>query len=285
MKRGLKAWLHRHGRLELAEELYFNLRTLSPGTLYRELRYRAWDAPDGYPVPPARLIKAVIASRWNAVYFDSGKRIMEDMADALAQHGLGFASFRAILDFGCGCGRLVRHLDRRTDAALYGSDYAPELVQWCQKHLPIGTFVVNGAEPPLPFDANTFDFIYARSVFTHWPEPVQLRWMNELRRVLFPGGYLLFTMHGRPLSHGLASEERALFEANELVVRYATDSGRNLCSSYASRAYVDRKLMDGFERVAFIEGRPIEHLRQDIHLVRRAAETTAPQPALRNEPP
>ncbi|MEZ4699759.1 MAG: class I SAM-dependent methyltransferase [Rhodothermales bacterium] len=272
MKRRVKAWLHRHGRLKPAEELYFNLKTLTPGILYRELRYRAWDAPDGFPVPPAAFIKDVIACRWNAVFYDSGKRIVDDMADLLGRHGLSFASFTSVLDFGCGCGRLIRHLDRRTEADLHGSDYNPALIQWCQKNLPIASFAVNRLEPPLPYSDDTFDFVYARSVLTHLPESLIDAWMAEMRRVIRPGGLFLFTMHGRPLSHGLSPDERAAFERNELVVTYTAAAGENLCSTYATKSYVDDRLMEGFERVDFVEGRPVEHLRQDIHLVRRVDE-------------
>lgn len=276
MKRRIKAWLHQTGHLDLAEELYFNLKTLTPGVLYRELSYRAWDAPDGFPVPPAAFIKDVIACRWNAVYYDSGKRIVDDMTDLLARHGLSFAHFEAILDFGCGSGRLMRHLDRRTRAALFGSDYNPALVQWCQKNLPIASFTVNQLEPPLPYEAGAFDFVYARSVLTHLPEPLIHAWMDEMRRVIRPGGFFLFTMHGRPLSAGLSADERARFDRDELVVIYTEDAGKNLCSTYATSAYVDHHLLQGFDRVDFLEGRPIEHLRQDIHLVRRHGPDALP---------
>jgi ubiquinone/menaquinone biosynthesis C-methylase UbiE len=56
-------------------------------------------------------------------------------------------------------------------------------------------FEVNGLAPPLAYEANHFDFIYALSVFTHLPESLQTAWMSELARVLKPGGYLLMTTH------------------------------------------------------------------------------------------
>jgi len=50
---------------------------------------------------------------------------------------------------------------------------------------------VEKTQPPLPFPDNSFDLIYAVSVFTHLSEEHQRTWLPELRRVLRPGGRLL----------------------------------------------------------------------------------------------
>lgn len=269
MKSTVKSWLHEAGLLRLAEPLYFDLKTASPNVLQRELRYRTGLAPDGYPVPPPALIYEVIACHWGAVYLDSGAKIVADMAATLKAHGTPFSACTAILDFGCGCGRLIRHVQARTVSDLFGSDYNPRLIDWCQRHLPFATFRTNELAPPLAFEENQFDLVYARSVFTHLPEDLQKQWMDEMRRVLQPGGYLYLTMHGRPLAEGLSAPEKACFEADELVVTYPTSAGGNLCASYASRGFVERELMDGFTLAAFLEGRDETHLRQDVYLLRR----------------
>lgn len=188
-----------------------------------------------------------------------------------ARTGAGhpLASFGQILDFGCGCGRLIRHLPHRTGATLTGTDYNPELIRWCRQNLPFGTFETNDLAPPLAYPDASFDFIYARSVFTHLPEDLQQQWIRAFHRVLRANGLLYLTMHGRPLAHGLNDTQYARFEADELVVTFAPLAGDNLCSTYATRAYVERKLLSGFTLLDFIEGRDETHLRQDVYLLKK----------------
>ena len=45
--------------------------------------------------------------------------------------------------------------------------------------------------PPLPFDDGCFDLVYGISVFTHFREAMQLRWLEELARVTARGAFLL----------------------------------------------------------------------------------------------
>lgn len=269
MKKALKDWLHRIGLLNALQPLYFNLLAADATTLPREIRYRSGASPDGFPFPPPSLTFDVIACRWAPVFFDSGKRIVDDMEALLQRQGYTLAAFERVLDFGCGCGRLIRHVHGRTAAALHGSDYNPALVAWCQEHLPFGTFHTNHLAPPLAFADETFDFAYARSVFTHLPGELQRQWIGELRRILRPDGILYLTMHGRPLAGGLTGGQRAALEAGQLVVTYSTLAGDNLCSTYAYRSFVEAHLLDGFTLAGFVEGRNREHLRQDIYLLRK----------------
>jgi SAM-dependent methyltransferase len=56
---------------------------------------------------------------------------------------------------------------------------------------------VNDLEPPLRFaEEDSFDLVTAASVFTHIPLDLQRRWLEEIRRILRPGGYFLCTVAG-----------------------------------------------------------------------------------------
>ena len=215
------------------------------------------------------LIYDVIACRWRRVYYESGAAIVDDVDDVLRNHGRSLDSFSSILDFGCGSGRLLRHVHSRTDAALAGSDYNPRLIQWCSKHLPFALFTTNNQAPPLQFEDDGFDLVYARSVLTHLPEDLCVAWMKEIHRVLKPGGLFYFTMHGEPLAAGLPSHQRQQFESGQMVVTYETVAGQNLCSTYAGRDFVTSNLLEGYRLTGFVEGRERSHLRQDIYLVEK----------------
>ena len=62
--------------------------------------------------------------------------------------------------------------------------------------VPVCVFAPNDAHPPLPFPDESFDLIYATSVFTHLDERLQFEWLSELQRVSQPGGIVLLTTHG-----------------------------------------------------------------------------------------
>ncbi|MEO0675772.1 MAG: class I SAM-dependent methyltransferase, partial [Pseudomonadota bacterium] len=46
-------------------------------------------------------------------------------------HGGAFHEAERLLDLGCGCGRIIRHMPGHSKAALYGVDYNSRLVRWC----------------------------------------------------------------------------------------------------------------------------------------------------------
>jgi SAM-dependent methyltransferase len=137
---------------------------------------------------------------------------------------------------------------------LYGVDYNLRLVNWCRANLPFAEFAFNQAASPLKFAAETFDFIYSISVFTHLTEENQQFWMGELTRVLKPGGYLLVTVHGTTRLRRLTPEQRGQFEAGRVVVTHSRYSGRNMCATYHPERYVRDVLCSNLEVVAFEPG-------------------------------
>jgi SAM-dependent methyltransferase len=200
----------------------------------------------GPPLPPRRLMVRVAGTADPEWFLRSGRAAY----DAIAAHvDLGAAS--AVLDFGCGCGRVTRFF-HDFPGELAGSDLSRDAVHWCRANLH-GRFEVNGIAPPLAFEDATFDLVYALSVFTHLTGDLQLAWRDELRRVLRPGGRLLLTTHGNSYLPRLDPDERARFEAGELVVRWGEVAGSNLCSAYHPERYLHETFADGF---AFLELEP-----------------------------
>lgn len=143
------------------------------------LRYRVQGTPDLTTyVEAGRLSRASISASLNLI----GRRLGE---------------FPRILDFGCGCGRTLRWMrDLTREATVWGVDIDAEAIDWCRGHIGPARFEVTNPVPPLPFPDNSFDLIYALSVFTHLDYPGQIAWLTELRRVLAPGGIVLLTFLG-----------------------------------------------------------------------------------------
>lgn len=117
---------------------------------------------------------------------------------ALLEHySVNLKSIKAILDFGCGSGRLLRHFRCFEQARLVGTDVNPECIQWCKNNLPGAEFYCNELEPPLSFaEDQSFDLVYALSVFTHIPLNLQTAWLEEINRILSPKGIFLCSVLG-----------------------------------------------------------------------------------------
>jgi SAM-dependent methyltransferase len=110
--------------------------------------------------------------------------------------GKGYEGFPRILDWGCGCGRMLRHFVARTKSEITGIEIDHDNLQWCAEHYPSATFREGRLEPPLEIPADSFDLIFGISVFTHLTEEMQHRWLAELRRITKPGGAVLMTVVG-----------------------------------------------------------------------------------------
>jgi SAM-dependent methyltransferase len=165
----------------------------------------------GVALPPPRELQVRVVGVYAGSFLQSGHQVLADMEAVLGAHGLTLAGFPRILDFGCGCGRVLRCLGGRpeSDQELYGTDIDGEAIGWCQSHYgSLARFSVNAADPPLEFPADFFDFVYSISIFTHLPEAMQFAWLHELQRVVKPGAHLLLSFHGEKHYDRIPKRER-----------------------------------------------------------------------------
>jgi SAM-dependent methyltransferase len=235
---------------------------------------RATDAPgigaDGLPLPPPLLMVRVVGHADSDAFQTHGRACSDTVRRFVSEQQQGLADAGAMLDFGCGCGRVVRHWADLRDVRIVGTDSNPELVDWCNENLPFVEARLNAEVPPLPARDSEFELAYAFSVFTHLRETAQLGWMRELERVLRPGGLLLFTtkgdVHARRQLTG-ASLNRYL--AGEFVATSPRAAGTNLCAAYTPRTWVERHLLGNLELLRHHEGIPAVMDSQEIYLVRR----------------
>ncbi|MDB6169056.1 MAG: hypothetical protein JWM88_1920 [Verrucomicrobia bacterium] len=149
-------------------------------------------------LPPAALQIRQVGSEWGRNFYLSGGIMFDQITAAFEEHGLPLANAARVLDFGCGCGRVLKHFDRFPhQGEIWGCDIDPESIAWNRTHLAgVARFDCNASLPPMAFPDGFFDAIYSVSVFTHLPEDMQFRWLEELRRILRPGGLLLASLHG-----------------------------------------------------------------------------------------
>ncbi|MCW5716410.1 MAG: class I SAM-dependent methyltransferase [Bauldia sp.] len=116
-----------------------------------------------------------------------------------------------ILDFGSGWGRIVRPFMARTELNnIIGFEPNPLFVQVARALNPYVSFVSGSFGPPTVFADGRFDVIVAWSVFTHLPVPLGRRWLDELARILRPGGLLFVTAWGERFIDQLVAQKKRL---------------------------------------------------------------------------
>lgn len=148
--------------------------------------------PDGLPLPPrSHLIRVTNNADWRA-NFQSGADQAATFAELAGICGVGLDSAAVVLDWGCGCGRVTRHLSNFTSAQILGRDTDRKNVRWAARNLP-GDFKLSRQKPPLDLADASVDVALSLSVFTHIGLVAQRAWLAELARVIRPGGLLLLT--------------------------------------------------------------------------------------------
>jgi ubiquinone/menaquinone biosynthesis C-methylase UbiE len=143
----------------------------------------------------------------------------------------GLQPHHRVLDVGCGIGRMARPLTEylNTSGRYEGFDVMADSVEWCQKNITprypnfrfrrarVANPIYNqwfgwsawyefysGSDYVFPYRANSFDFIFLTSVFTHMRPAEVENYVREINRVLKVGGkcfatYFLQTPETRAL--------------------------------------------------------------------------------------
>lgn len=176
----------------------------------------ARSAPSSPAWPGEELVSRVAGGTDRESFFESGRQSVRDIEAVLAVKGRALDSYERILDFGCGCGRILLWLEHLAGRSLHGVDIDGRAIVWAREHIPFATFQVNQPLPPLDYPDSSFDLVYNHSVFTHIDETYQDAWLSELRRVTRPGGHALLSVHG----------EEAFFQFAENSVRAGGDPDR-----------------------------------------------------------
>ena len=135
--------------------------------------------------------------------------------------GEGLRDGAAVIDVGCGSGRLATKLARYPELRYLGLDVAPELLDYARRKAGRPDFRFEKVDAArLPLDAAAADFCVFFSVFTHiLPEEAYV-YLEEAHRVLKPGGKAVFSF----LEHASALS-RTVFDANLAWVRERFTAG------------------------------------------------------------
>jgi len=267
MKYAIMSTIRSLGLLSVADRMrFFQKRAMAA---HRNRRFLE-TYPDFVPPPADLAFDAYGMVDW-AAYHEGGLRHARVFADAILSLTDGHRL--RVLEWGCGPGRLIRHMPMLLApraAEVVGTDYNGATIAWCKANVPGVDFALNGLMPPLPFPDDHFDVAYNFSVLTHLSEAAQLAWTAELKRVLKPGGALLSTTHGENYRYLLATpNERAAFAAGKCVTQGRYAEGKKFYFAIHPPLFVRHHLLTGFVEVDKLPVPTGAHIQQDLWFARK----------------
>jgi len=119
-------------------------------------------------------------------------------------------AMEAVLEIGCGIGRLLRPLSRVFKHA-YGVDVSPEMIARAARFLSGSSNVSVWSNHGSDLEAvptKSIDLVFSYLVFQHIPEvKVVAAYVRETFRVLKPGGVFKFQVAGRPEGRSASADE------------------------------------------------------------------------------
>lgn len=126
-------------------------------------------------------------------FFATGVSEIGEVIGYMNRLGLGFQR-KAVLDFGCGVGRLSQALAAQFERVV-GMDIADSMIMRAREFNRFGErveYLVNTTDNLALFQNDTFDFVYSNITLQHIPPESSTKYVQEFFRVLRPGGVAVF---------------------------------------------------------------------------------------------
>lgn len=178
----------------------------------------------GIAIPPAVHTARITgkASVDDTYFIDSGLNDLKTVMNIADVYGFAGG---AVVDWGVGCGRMIRHLHTTLRADCVGVDIDPININWCIANLPHGQYRKLEPFGEMPCAADNVDLLYSHSVMTHLSEEAQVHWLQQINRVL--RGIAVISVHGIYSSIVDAGWIRIPEVAKTWLERGFKDSGMN----------------------------------------------------------
>lgn len=223
-----------------------------------------------FPLPPDALLfeTGKLNYQW---YLESGRAAAAEFASYF--HQFNPSPAKSILDWGCGVGRVTRHLPEFfPEAKITGVDINPASIQWLQQHIPGISFLL-ASENTLP-PASSFDLIIGTSVLTHIPADQQAASLLQLQQWLALNGIACISTRGTYYYPELSSHQLRQLEYNGLLTCGSTLPGSRGMRTYHTIKGIQELLPADMEIILYYDGMKFPGVLggQDLWIIKKTAQ-------------
>ena len=166
---------------------------------------------------------------------------------AIVRH-CGLRDGQSLVDLGCGSGRLPAALGKQVSIDYCGIDVVKALLDYARKKAPANYRFILNRSLSVPLPEASFDMASAFSLFTHLLHHESYIYLQELRRVVRPGGQVVFSFLefsgtgplGSVRGHGRGATQRQIAASEPVhgaIADRAVGGKARLCASAIHRQY------------------------------------------------
>jgi trans-aconitate methyltransferase len=206
----------------------------------------------GFPMPPDSLLFETGSLHYHS-YQNSGQEAALEIK-SLCKIFRNSPTL-AILDWGCGTGRVTRHLpDYFPEAKITGADVNPSCIQWLQNNMQGIDWIQSSTNLSDETISAQYDLIIALSVLTHLPANEQANWLNQLHGLLQPQGLVWLSTHGKTYLHQLTHHQKKQLSEQGILTLGADKKGSRQMRTYHTYAGMQSLLSSDWEIVMYYDG-------------------------------
>jgi hypothetical protein len=184
-------------------------------------------------------------------YLADGWRSLSELMVVLERVDRPLLTVHSMLEFACGHGRLTRHLKPILGDRLSASDVVGDAVDFVGGRLGV-TAWVSAMRPSAVEAPQSYEVVFALSLFTHLPVDQWPAWIEKLLSMTAPGGLLCFSVH----SAATAAHHGVQFDDQGVCFIPSSESAQLSGAEYGT-TFTHRQVLD--KAVGQVVGRPPDH--------------------------